>query len=329
MHGKIHEKNNGHLGIILNKGIDGSYTRNALLYQDIIRYSIKGKYKENDNKSFRSRDLTRWLLEENEEFINYFRDPSTRHFTISNRIENRLDRVKSRMNHLIELNLIEEAGIVKETKGNSSILIYRYTVNGFLVAQIIEDERNNTNTIEDIYNLLQNYYKESPSSVDIFYSIFYEKCKNAGIFGKIVATYNDVIRSRSPIAHLPGFLQHLMIRSTDGEYNRIMVQLLKDSLNQLQEPIKALFLYNFKLELEMRMRAIVGDFAGYEKIRFSARNDYNIVSLQGICLSCNKYTSLGLELIPYLEEMHCNPRLPITLSCPACRTENLVIPFLI
>ena len=77
---------------------DGDYTRNALLYQNIIKYSIKDKYKENDNKSFRSRSSTKWLLEENKEFITYSKDASTSHFTISNRIENRLDRVKDKSN---------------------------------------------------------------------------------------------------------------------------------------------------------------------------------------------------------------------------------------
>ena len=329
MHGKKRKKNTGHLSIIFSKNIDGSYTRNALLYQDIIKYSIKGKYKENDNKSFRSRSLTKWLLEENKEFINYFKDPSTRHFTISNRIENRLDRVKDKVNDLMELNLIEEVGTTKETKGNSNIPIYRHTVNGSLIALIIESQKSNTNLIEDIYKLLQNYFRESPSSEDIFYSLFYDKCKSAGIFDKIVATYSEVIKSDFPITHLPGFLQHLMIRSINEENNRVIVELWKASLNELQEPLKALFLHNFKLELEMRMRTKVGDFRGYEKMRFETRNNYNTVSLQGICLSCNNYTSLGLELIQYLEEIHRNPGSNIILSCPACGTDdNLVIPYL-
>lgn len=330
MHGKKHKKNTGHLSIVFSKNVDGSYTRNALLYQDIINYSIKGRYKENDNKSFRSRSLTKWLLEENKEFINYFKDPSTCHFTISNRIENRLDRVKDKVNDLIELNLIEEVGTTKETKGNSNIPIYRHTVNGTLVALIIEGEKSNTNVIEDIYNLLQNYFKESPSSVDIFYSIFYDKCKKAGIFEGVVAAHSKVIKSDFPITHLPGFLQHLMIRSMDKEYNQVIVQLWKDSLNELEAPIKAHFLHNFKLELELRMRTKIGDFRGYEKMRFKTRNNYNIVSLQGICLSCNNYTSLGLELVQYLEEIHLNPRSNVHLPCPECRTDdNLVIPYLL
>ena len=115
----------------------------------------------------------------------------------------------------------------------------------------------------------------------------------------------------------------------DKEYNQVIVQLWKDSLNELEAPIKAHFLHNFKLELELRMRTKIGDFRGYEKMRFKTRNNYNIVSLQGICLSCNNYTSLGLELVQYLEEIHLNPRSNVHLPCPECRTDdNLVIPYL-
>ena len=80
----------------------------------------------------------------------------------------------------------------------------------------------------------------------------------------------------------------------------------------------------------MRMRTIVGDFTGFEKIRFETRDKYNIVSLQGVCLSCNHYTTLGLELIQYLEEIHRNPGSNIIQSCTACGTDDkFVIPFLI
>jgi hypothetical protein len=52
MHGKNQKRNTGHLSIVFDKNADGGYTRYALLYQDILKYSIEGKYKEEDNRSF-------------------------------------------------------------------------------------------------------------------------------------------------------------------------------------------------------------------------------------------------------------------------------------
>ena len=72
---------------------------------DILKYCIDGKYKENDNKSFRLWNLTKWLLEINTEFINYFRGGSTRNYTIANRIEDRLPRIRGKVEDLVNIGL--------------------------------------------------------------------------------------------------------------------------------------------------------------------------------------------------------------------------------
>jgi hypothetical protein len=71
-----------------------------------LKYCIDGKYKENDNKSFRLWNLTKWLLEVNTEFINYFRDGSTRNYTIANRIEDRLPRIRGKVKDLVNIGLL-------------------------------------------------------------------------------------------------------------------------------------------------------------------------------------------------------------------------------
>lgn len=65
MHGKNTVRNTGHPSIIFIKNKDGTYAKSGLLYQDILKYCMDGKYKENDNKSFRLWNLTKWLLEVN------------------------------------------------------------------------------------------------------------------------------------------------------------------------------------------------------------------------------------------------------------------------
>jgi hypothetical protein len=54
MHDKKDAKNIEHLNIIFGKYKDGTFTKKALLCQNILQYSINGKYKEDDdNESFR------------------------------------------------------------------------------------------------------------------------------------------------------------------------------------------------------------------------------------------------------------------------------------
>jgi hypothetical protein len=66
------------VNFIFQKDENCHYTKLALLYQDIIRYSIV-KIKENppDKRSFTHRELAKWILENNKEYINYYKDPST------------------------------------------------------------------------------------------------------------------------------------------------------------------------------------------------------------------------------------------------------------
>jgi hypothetical protein len=89
VHGKNGMKNTGLPSMIFKKD------RTGLLYQDILKYSINGKYKEDDGKSFRLWNLTKWLLEVNQEFVDYFKTPSRWNFTIANRINDRNPRIMS------------------------------------------------------------------------------------------------------------------------------------------------------------------------------------------------------------------------------------------
>ena len=76
--------------------------------QNILQYYINGKYKEDDNESFRLWNLTKWLLEVNPEFRNHFKDLSTRNTKTANRIENFKSRVKRNVEELINIGLIRQ-----------------------------------------------------------------------------------------------------------------------------------------------------------------------------------------------------------------------------
>src|ERR1051326_9343786 len=120
MHGKNNVANTGHPSIIFKKNKDGTYAKSGLLYQDILKYCIDGKYKENDNKSFRLWNLTKWLLEVTTEFINYFRDGSTRNYTIANRIEDRLLRIRGKVEDLVNIGLLRQTGTPRQLKASGS-----------------------------------------------------------------------------------------------------------------------------------------------------------------------------------------------------------------
>ena len=81
---------------IFDKDRKGHYTRKALLYQNILQYAVavRDGGTSVSGAPFKTWDLSEWLMSKNNEFVNYYKDPSTRTITISNRIEHTLKLYK-------------------------------------------------------------------------------------------------------------------------------------------------------------------------------------------------------------------------------------------
>jgi hypothetical protein len=276
MHGKNNIRNTGHTSIIFKKNKDGSYTYSSLLYQDILKYCIDGKYKENNNKSFRLWNLTKCLLEVNTEFINHFKDPSTRNYTIANRIEDRLDRIKGKVEDLVNLGLIVQIGRTKEAKGNGTVPIFEFTIVGHVIAWVIEsmniDKREYA--INQLYNLFHANFKNNPSSTDVFNSIYYRKCKEHGLFGHFVDRYRELLESDTPIMNRQGFFQHLLILpgyNIDSDVD--FWELWNDSIMQLDTDTRRHFAHHIKLDFERKAEDECHAFESFERLRFKTRDN--------------------------------------------------------
>jgi hypothetical protein len=186
------------VNFIFQKDKNGNYTKGALLYQDIVRYSIP-KIKDNppDNRSFTHRELAKWLLNNNSEYINYYKDPSTKYYTIDNRIEHTQQRMKDKLNDLINVGLIDVVGSTKVQKGNATTPLCQYNGLAYLLAWLIEsfDPNKRERANNEIFNLLDANFKTlaSPSSYNKFNAALYKKYKERGVFGSFVV---DPLRER-------------------------------------------------------------------------------------------------------------------------------------
>lgn len=334
MHGKNYVGNTGHTNIIFKKNKDGSYTRNALLYQDILKYCINGKYKENDDKSFRLWKLTKWLLEANTEFINYFKELSTRNYTVANRIENRLPRIKSKVEDLVNLGLIAEIGPAKESKGTGTTTIYEFTIVGKIVAWIIESMNIHKRqyAIDELYNLFQNNFKGNPSSTDTFNSIFYQKCKEYGLFENFIDRYRELLESETLIINTASFFQRLLIVPKPSTNSKMdLWTLWYDSVSQLDPRTKYLLFHHIKLEIEKRAEGECHAFREFEKVRFETRKNPSFVALEGYCKNCSFYTPAALKLNEYIEQVLNGYHTGVILvACPNCNNnDSLEFPILI
>jgi hypothetical protein len=107
MHGKLLRNVPG-INVIFQREANGIYTKDAQLYQDILRYSIiiNQDNQVNNDASFRPWDLAGWLVENNHEYKGLYQG---RHVKKNYKIENILPRIKRKINDMEHLYLIEES----------------------------------------------------------------------------------------------------------------------------------------------------------------------------------------------------------------------------
>jgi hypothetical protein len=95
--------------LIFARGKNKNYTKEALLYQDILRYSVK-ELEPSVEYSFKLWDITDWLLSNNTEMAN---DYKSSHMSKTNKIQARIGRVGRYINSLLCLGLIAEYSFTK------------------------------------------------------------------------------------------------------------------------------------------------------------------------------------------------------------------------
>jgi hypothetical protein len=155
------------------------YTDDALLDQDILRYSLviaKDQTPEQidkGNPKFIHRDVGKWLIKNNSEYITLYKEKDR---TDSEKIENTQKRVKNRLKDLEVLDLVKQHGETKQQKGTGETPVYAYTRYGYVLAWIIEsfDPKSRDKANNEIYKWFEIIYKvnrHSPSTI-IFCALF-------------------------------------------------------------------------------------------------------------------------------------------------------------
>jgi len=79
-----------------------------LLYQDILKYSY-------DKLNFKRSDLDNWLVRNNTEFVNDYKDLSTRNISYNNRVHAKKKRIDRIFNNLLSRELIGTFKHIKST----------------------------------------------------------------------------------------------------------------------------------------------------------------------------------------------------------------------
>jgi hypothetical protein len=268
------------------------------------------------------------LMNNNNEYINYYKDPSTKHYTTANKIENTQQRTKDKLNDLIEVGLIDIVGSTKVQKGNATTPLYQYNGSGYFLAWLIEsfDPNKREMANNEIYNLFDSNFKAlvSPSSYSIFNAALYKKYKEKGVFGSFVV---DPLRERLDSNSQTRDIQELFHRIgvlyvDDDDQSEFFRDLWHEALNELDAKTRDLVLHNIKLEIERRMEAKAQDLSKFEQARFLIKHKHDTVALEGYCDRCNTRYPIAIGLEGYLYIANFIPSKPVKAECYLCKGKN-------
>lgn len=349
---KVYGKNAAYIDAIFRKDQDGHYTKDALFYQDILRYYfvINPSITTTDNR-FHLLDLKRWVVENNLEINEYFQD-SRSHTSLSNKMHIKGEQITRKFENMVDMHLIKMVGqetyeSVKKIKVNADI--YEYTDQGILISLLIKCH----NRIEDIgpsvkkgnikhsgtvdiysaiYDTLDSILMKTvkPSYTNIFYSFLFKRCKLGSLFQKMVQQMYNILNTDNYTIRSISDLLAYTVSSTYLDVNtcKKFFRLWKQTIEDLKPEARKIVLYQMKLLAEQRFQnANAPLFKSYEKIRFKYRDNFEYIIVGGNCNKCSYYDATPLNYIEYIRSLtHSNDILK-KVECKKCKAkQGILIP---
>ena len=204
---------------------------------------------------------------------------------------------------------------------------------GVIAITTKQDEINKYNEqlekiYREIYDLCNSTLgkKDSPAS-NVFYFRLYQKCKEKGIFYKVVERIHHIINSNSEITGITGLLYRAMnaFDIFDTRLEPDLLHTIYETINELDGQVKRLFLYRMKMftenNFENRLEGIGTDLDSkeYEEFRFNLRADYERIAIRDYCENCKSKQNMELH---YSDLVSPTARDYIPATCSNCSSRT-------
>jgi hypothetical protein len=309
--------------LIFAKGKNKNYTREALLYQDILRYAVK-ELEPSVEYSFKLWNITDWLLSNNTEMANDYKSSSKSHMSKTNKIQARIGRVGRCINSLLYLGLIDEYSFTKQSKGQAMIPSYRYTEFGLLIALLIMtlSPEKRHKAIKFIYNFFCKNYENNPSSFDKFCLALTNKLLENNLFEHYVDGLARGLEKNQPPSDLNEIFNNSTFEEFDEKTTKKYLELRKEAFDELEDHVKKLFMHKQKLEIERKMFGVSQNLKGFEEMSFYLRNDYEKIAAEGYCKYCRLHFPMAISLEEYVKLAPFVDQMDAT--CPECKKEKSI-----
>jgi hypothetical protein len=271
-----------------DNGTSERYSDSALLYQLTMSYAIELNNEFPANgvyKSFTVWELAGWLINKYHKFQNEKKELPFRTMTRNNRIANKLEGVKSKVRSLEILDLIEEKGMKKASRGEKQTTVLNFTHLGYLLAWIInnfEEKYRQASNIQ-IYKVLEYNHKDRSSSFDLFALALIEKYRSQGLFEELVV---NTLRERvnEPRRHIDSMLELIDSLSIPNFRNaKLFYSIWIQTLNELEENRRNIVMQYVKLNIGMMIGRHLNYKRGYEELQYRLRDKPNMLAVEGVC----------------------------------------------
>jgi hypothetical protein len=313
---------------IFSRDKDGNYTKDALLYQDILKYSVR-ELESPPQYIFKKWNLIEWLISHNLEMTNDYKKTAASHMTKTNKIQARKGRVDGHISVLMFLGLLGEKDRVKESKGDSMVTRYSFTRLGSIIALLLmmSSPTKKVKAITSIYKIFRFWCEENPSSIDEYNLSLLELMLDKDLFVKYLELLLCAFEKGESFSNMNDLLNEAWrLVSFNPEDCKKHEELRKAAFERLSSDAKKYFMHKQKLEIERKMFGIANNLRGFEELSFKLKNDYDKLATEGYCKNCKLYIPLALSLIEYLQLAY--PVNLITTKCPKCGLEKSVeMPF--
>jgi hypothetical protein len=263
--------------------------------------------------------LVQWIIDNNQEISNYYKEPSTRNTKKPNRITARWHRIKKKFDDFISLGLIQELRNETTNKGNE-ITMYTNTHFGKMISALYYYlAENNEEAITDVYELFKANFSDHPSSVDKFRLLLFQKYQENNLFRFIVQAMAGTLASKNLIFTYKDLLwKSLPIPIVEKEKIELFLKLRAEAFNELRDIEKDMFLYRHKMNIEKMFFENSRHPMGFEEISYQVRGDPLMVALEGFCKKCRLYVPVAVNTLEYVYRSY-NLE-PILIKCVICGT---------
>jgi hypothetical protein len=304
---------------IFEKGDNKSFTKDALFYQDILKYSIKTEKRE-----FRLTDVGYFILEINDELIKRYdldKISSEKNIPKSKRFANIRDRLETKINDLIQLGLLS-SGSVRAKKINAQIPLYLLTGDGYFISLLLErTDKGYRKDISKLYDLIQSTLNICNSHQAKFLSKFYEQCKQEGLLDVVFDRIDSILQDDPSIKTVLKAIETIPIPnikySVSTQLNKKLHNLSTRLFYSLDEQTRNYQLAYIKSQLENRIFEQYPPEIWHLKRRLNI-NDPTFTVLYGVCNKCGFEDAIPIQTDWFIYEYKMNVA---EIHCEKCNSE--------